>query len=108
MSALLSIAIDQIQRPTWWITEPRRDHFGRKTTDLRTQRAENLFAICADLSKSSLDEILEVNALKDPRLHRDDARRIMNDMVDNGKLKKTTKVIESRHRVFYEVKTEQS
>lgn len=108
MSYLLSIAIDQIQLPTWWVTETRSDHLGRNTTDLRMQRAENLFAICVSLGKSSLDEILAVNATKDPRLHRDDARRIMNEMVDNGKLTKTRTVIDSRHRVFYEANTVQS
>lgn len=101
MSGMLTVAIDQITRPSWWITEPRCDHLGRKTTDLRTRRANSLYEICVELGEALLDEILDVNALKDPNLHRDDARRIMNEMVDNGTLTKTKKLIDSRHRVFY-------
>lgn len=106
--SLLSIAINQIQlRPHYhhsYSVEPKNEA-GRPISKLRQRRKNNLLAISREIGESNLSGIMAIAHVSDPKLHEDDARKMMDELVADRLV--TRRVItKPRKKVFYTARPE--
>ena len=106
--SLLSIALQQSQlKPQYhpsYSTEPKGEA-GRPVSKLRLQRKNNLLAISREIGESNLSGIMAIARDSDPKLHEDDARKMMDELVAERLV--TRRVItKPRKKVFYTARSE--
>lgn len=101
--SLLSIALHQVTlRPQYhpsYPTEPKKEA-GRPMSKLRSERKEKLHAASLEIGESQLAGIMEIIRLTDPKLHEDNARKMLDELVEDKRMDRriTTR---PRKKVFY-------
>ena len=99
----LSIAIAQVQlRPQYhpsYSVEPKKEA-GRPISKLRQQRKNNLLAINREIGESNLSGIMAIAHVSDPKLHEDDARKMMDELVADRLVSRRV-ITSPRRQVFY-------
>ena len=106
--SLFSIAIHQVQlRPQYHpsYTDEQKSKSGRPLSKLRQSRREKLLAISREIGTAVLAEILAVNHKIDPRLHKDDCRKILDELCREKKMDKKTTYVGGK-KVFYTARPE--
>src|SRR5574343_874805 len=104
--SLLSIAIHQVQlRPKYhesYSTEPKKPS-GRSMSKLHMERKEKLHAISHGIGESQLAGNMNMMRLTDQKLHEDDARKMLDELVADKRMDKrvTTK---PRKKCFYKAR----
>ena len=106
--SLLSIAIQQAQlRPQYhpsYSTEPKSEA-GRPISALRQSRKEKLHAISLELGTAIHAAILAVMRETDPKIHKDDCRKMLDELCAEKRMDKRV-VICSGKKVFYTARPE--
>ena len=106
--SLLSIAINQVQlRPQYHPSYAVEQNLsaGRPISALRQSRKEKLHAISMALGESMHGEILAVMRETDPRIHKDDARKMLDELCADRRMDKRV-VICGGKKVFYTARPE--
>lgn len=106
--SLLSIAIHQVQlRPQYhprYSTEPKGES-GRPLSKLRMARKEKLHAISLALGEAIHADILAVMRETDPKIHKDDARKMLDELCADRRMDKRT-TYDGVKKVFYTARPE--
>ena len=106
--SLLSIALAQSQlRPQYhpsYSTEPKSEA-GRPISNLRMARKEKLHAISLEIGTAIHADILAVMRETDPNIHKDDCRKMLDELCDEKRMDKRT-VYAPGKRVFYTARPE--
>lgn len=106
--SLLSIAIHQVQiRPQYhpsYSTEPKGES-GRPLSKLRMARKEKLYAISLALGEAIHADILAVMRETDPKIHKDDCRKMLDELCAEKRMDKRV-VISGGKKVFYTARPE--
>ena len=101
--SLLSIAIHQVQlRPQYhpsYSTEPKTEA-GRPISKLRQSRKEKLHAISLELGEATHADIFSVVRETDPKIHKDDVRKLLDELIADKRMDKRTEYSQ-RKKVFY-------
>lgn len=101
--SLLSIAIRQVQlQPQYhqsYSLEPKGES-GRPLSKLRMARKEKLHAISLELGEAIHATILAVMRETDPKIHKDDCRKMLDELCADKRMDKRT-VYGGGKRVFY-------
>jgi hypothetical protein len=99
----LSIAIAQVQlRPQYhpsYSDEPKSEA-GRPISKLRQARKEKLHAISLKIGRAIHAEILAVIRQSDPKIHKDDCRKMLDELCSERRMDKLV-TYGSGKRVFY-------
>jgi hypothetical protein len=103
----LSIYIAQIMlRPQYhpsYSTDPNIEA-GRPRSNLRASRKEKLYAISLDIGEARSADILDAMHETDPRIHKDDARKLLDELcAENRMIKRIS--YGSGKKVFYKAKS---
>lgn len=77
------------QYHTSYSTEPKGEA-GRPVSKLRLQRKQRLLEISREIGTAVLADILAINHQTDPRLHKDDCRKILDELCREKKMEKKT------------------
>jgi len=105
MTQFLSVALAQIQLPPNYGPIYQRavalKKPGAHKSPLRQGRAARLLEISREIGESHVDDILAVYRLDDDGLHRDDARKILDELTEDGKINKRTITKSGRRRSLY-------
>lgn len=102
--SLLSIALTQVQlrpqyHPSYSSLKPKTAA-GRPVSVKWMDRKARLHAINLEIGEANLAAIMAVASVSDPKLHKDDARKMMDELVSDKKT--VRRVITSpRRQVFY-------
>lgn len=88
----LAIALAQIQmRPKYhpsYDEQLPRNTAGRPVTKLHIERKEKLLAISKEIGEAQLCDLIAVMHKTDAKLHKDDCRKLLNELVEEKKLDK--------------------
>lgn len=108
MTQFLSVALAQIQLPpnygaTYQRVTPVKSPGGPKSP-VRQARAARLLEISREIGEAHVDDLLAVYRLEDDGLHRDDARKILDEMVAEEKMSKRTVTKGCRKRALYKAR----
>lgn len=99
----LSLAIEQIQlRPQYhpsYSTKPNCES-GRPLSKLRSERKEKLHEISLALGKSTHADILAEMRKTDTKIHKDDVRKMLDELVEDKRMDRRIKT-RPRKKVFY-------
>ena len=106
--SLLSIAIQQVQlspqyHPSYSF-EPKTEA-GRPVSKLRQARKEKLHAISLEIGEAIHATILAVMRETDPKIHKDDARKMLDELCADKRMDKRTSYV-GRKTVFYTARPE--
>lgn len=105
---LLNIALAQIQLPPNYGPNYQRatpvKRPGGPKSPVRQARATRLLEISREIGEAHVDDLLSVYRLEDDGLHRDDARKILDEMTEEGKMDKRTVTKGGRRRALYKAK----
>ena len=105
--SLLSIALNQVQlRPQYHpsYAESSRRQVGKPPSTLKITRKEKLHAISLELGEAKHADILAVMHKTDPKIHKDDCRKMLDELCDENRMVKRV-VICSGKKVFYKART---
>lgn len=106
--SLLSIAIQQAQlRPQYhpsYSTAPKSEA-GRPISALRHSRKKKLHAISLELGTAIHAAILAVMRETDPKIHKDDCRKMLDELCAEKRMDKRV-VISGGKKVFYTARPE--
>ena len=110
----LSLAIAQIKLPPnygeIYGRGEKKKHAGRPMSALRRARGDAFLAISEEVGeRKTVDDLMpfiragnpEKGRAPDATLNRDDARRILDELVEAGLMTKTHKTIDRHRRSFY-------
>ncbi len=78
---------------------------GRPVSKLRLQRKQRLLEISLEIGTAVLADILAINHQDDPRLHKDDCRKMLDEMVRERLMDKKTTYVGGK-KVFYTARPE--
>lgn len=105
---ILSIALAQIQLPpnygAAYQNIPPKKLSGAPKSPLRAERAARLMEISLEIGETHVDELLAIFHTEDDRLHRDDCRKILDELVGERKMDKRMVRNGSRSRALYKVR----
>lgn len=107
MTNILATALSQIQMPPNYGPNYQRQaakKTGAHKSPLRAERAERLLEISRQIGESSVDDLLAIYRENDDGLHKDDARKILDELTEGGKLGKRTIMKCGRRRALYKAK----
>ncbi len=99
----LSIALAQVQlRPQYHpsYSDGPKSETGRPISKLRLARKEKLHAISLEIGTAIHADILEVIRLLDPKIHKDDCRKMLDELCSERRMDKLV-TYGSGKRVFY-------
>ena len=88
----LSIALAQIQLPPQYhpsyAEQVKTNAAGRPVTALHIERKEKLHAISLRIGEAVVSEIMVEMRKVDAKIHADDARKLLNELVDEKRMDK--------------------
>ena len=92
--SLLVLAMKQAILPPQYhpsYSTEQKDSAGRQKTPLRKEREEKILSIVAKLGSATHADIFFEIKKDDPKVHKDDVRKMANDLVDDRKMDKRNK-----------------
>jgi hypothetical protein len=102
----LSIAIAQIQmRPQYHhsYSDAPKTEAGRPMSHLRLSRKAKLLEIIREIGETQLAPVIAIMHKTDPKIHEDDARKMIGEMVSDRLIERRVAYIK-RRLVFYKAR----